>query len=64
MLKVMQPAQMRREDAADRPLIGRPVSIPADCAKDRTSIQAGAATNAIQHITLLGIGQQLTPPVI
>jgi len=64
MLKLIQPAKMRREHAPDRPRIRRVVSVSADVAIHRARIQARAAANAMKHLALLGIGEQVCTAVI
>src|SRR5215469_13201681 len=63
MLEIATP-QMRCQHAADRTLVGRVVRVPADIAVDRTDVQASAATNAMQHLALLSVGQKTAPSVI
>src|ERR1043166_6433290 len=57
-------AQVRREHAANRPLICGVVGVPADIAIHRTNIQACAAANAMQHFPFLGVGQHAAASVI
>src|ERR1043166_1171184 len=47
-------AKMRRDDRADRTLIGRAVGVTADILEHRASVEARAATNAVQRVPLLG----------
>src|SRR5690606_6685876 len=58
MLPVLQPAQMRRDDAADRSAIRGAVRVTAHVAEDGAHIQARPATDAVQGIALFRIGEQ------
>ena len=50
-------AQVRRDDAADRALVGRAVTVTADGFVNRAGVQARAATDAVERVALLGVGE-------
>ena len=64
MLPILQAAQVRCDDRANWPRIGGAVSVSADVAKDGANVQASAATNTMEGITLLGISEQRCSLVI
>src|SRR5256885_16752119 len=64
MLPVLQPAQMGCDHRADRSGVGGAVSVAADVAKDGTDVQAGAATDAMEGVALLGIREQFRATII
>src|SRR5579864_4640223 len=60
----LRAAQMRSKHAADRTTVNRSVSMAADVAIDRAGIEAGATADTVQHLPLLGVGQQPAAAVI
>src|ERR1700720_2548758 len=64
MLKLVEPAQMGSEHAADWSRVGGAVSVAADGAKHRTNLQASPATDAIEDIALFDISEQFAPAIV
>ncbi len=64
MFPILKPAQMRCDDRANRPLISRAVTVTADVFENRANIQTGAATDAVQRVTLFGVRQQFRAAVV
>lgn len=63
-MKLVDPAQMRSEDAANRTWVGGSVGVAAHGAKHRAHVEAGAAANAVQHVALLDVREQFAPAVV
>src|SRR5580693_7096342 len=57
-------AQMRRDDGADRALIGGAVRVAADILVNRADVETCAAADAMESVALLGIGKQAGATVI
>ena len=55
MFPVLQPAQVRSDDGADRSLIGGAVAESTDVFEDRANIEAGTAADAVEGVALFGI---------
>ena len=55
---------MRGEHAANRALIRGSVGVAADGAKHGTRVQTCTASNAMQDVALLGVGEELAAAVI
>ena len=55
---------MRRDYGTDRAAVSCAVGVAADVAENRADIQARAATNAVQRITLLRVSEQFRAPII
>src|ERR1700720_3215158 len=64
MLKLVEPAQMGSEHAADWSRVGGAVGVAADGAKHRAHVAAGAATDAMQDIPLFDIREQFAPAIV
>ena len=64
MLPILKPAQVRRDDRANRTLIGRAITVPADVFENRTNVQTGATADAVERIALFGIRQQFRAAVV
>ena len=56
-LRFAEAGKLRRHQRADRPAIDPSVSVAADLAIDRTSVQASAAPDTVQHLAHLGVRQ-------
>src|ERR1700733_9933949 len=55
---------MRSENATNRPGISGSVGVAADSAKHGADVEAGTATNAMQHLTLLNVREQFAPAIV
>src|ERR1700757_4124470 len=64
MLPVLEPAQMRGNHRADRPLISGAIGRAANVPENRTDVQTCTAPYAVQSIPLFRIGQKLSSPVV
>ena len=57
--RVLEPAQLRRQDRADRPGIDRLVGVPAGARVDRAHVQARRAADAVQRLAADLVGQHV-----
>src|SRR6516225_11323629 len=64
MLPILEPAQMRRNDRTDWPLIGGAIGLAANVPENRTDVQTRTTPDAVQSIALFRIGQYLSSPVV
>src|SRR6202008_3618726 len=64
MLKLVEPAQVGCEHAADRSRGGSAVGVVANGAKHRAHIQARAAADAMQDVALFDISEQFAPAIV
>ena len=64
MFPILQAAQMRRDDRADRAAVSRAVGVAADVAENRADVQARAAADAVQRVALLGVGEQFGAAIV
>src|ERR1035437_5446285 len=61
---LLRGTQMRRDDGNDGPLIGGAIRVAADILVNRAGVETRAATDAMQGIALLGIGEQTRANVV
>src|SRR5580693_5906028 len=64
MVKLVNAAQMRSENAADWAGIGGAIAVPANGAKHRAHVEAGAAADAMQHVALLNVCEQFASAIV
>ena len=64
VLPILQAAQVRRDDGADRPLIRRAVGVAADVLENRADVQTRAAADAMERVALLGIGEEARAVIV
>src|SRR5271155_3276829 len=64
MVELVNSAQMRSKDAADRPRIRGAVGVTAHGAENRADVEASAAADAMQHIALLDVREQFGSAII
>src|SRR5580693_3114340 len=64
MVKLVNAAQMRSENAADWAGIGGAIAVPANGAKHRAHVEAGTAADAMQHVALLYICEQFASAIV
>ena len=64
MFPILQPAQVRRDDRADRAVISRAVGVAADVSENRADVQASAAADAVERVALLGVRQQFRAVIV
>src|SRR4051794_19850603 len=64
MLPILETAQVWRDDRADGSGVRRAVGVAADIAENRANVQASAAANAVEGITLLGVREQLGAAIV
>ena len=64
MFPVLQSAQVRRDDRADRALVSCAVGVAADVLENRADIEARAATDAVERVALFGVGEQFRAAVV
>src|SRR5262249_33678151 len=56
--------QVRRKYATDRTAVNRSVGMTTNVPAHRTNVQARAAADAVQHLSLFRVGQQTAAAVI
>jgi len=64
VVPVGETTEVRRDHRSNRALVGGAVGEAADILEDRADIQAGAATNAVEAVPLLGVGEDRRPRVV
>src|ERR1700722_6181593 len=64
MVELVNSAEMRSEDAADRSGIRGAIGVAANSAKHRAHVEAGAAADAMQHVALLDVRKQFAPAIV
>jgi len=64
MVKLVNAAQMRSENAADWAGIGGAIGVAAHSAKHRADVEAGAAADAMQHVALFDIREQFASAIV
>ena len=64
MVELVNSAEMRSEDAADRSGIRGAIGVAANSAKHRAHVEAGAAAYAMQHVALLDVREQFASAIV
>src|SRR5580704_19491875 len=64
MVELVNSAEMRSEDAADRSGIRGAIGVAANSAKHRAHVEAGAAADAMKHVALLDIREQFASAIV
>ena len=64
MFPILQAAQMRRDDRANRAAVSRAVSVAANVLENRADVQARAAADAVKRVALLGVGEEFSAMII
>ena len=62
--RVLEPAQLRRQDRADRARIDRLVRVPADARVHRAHVQARRAADAVQRLAADLVGEHVGAPAV
>src|ERR1700722_5137037 len=64
MVELVNSAEMRREDAADRSGIRGAIGVAANSAKHRAHVEAGTAADAMQYVALLDLREQFASAIV
>src|ERR1700722_12604980 len=64
MVELVNSAEMRSEDAADRSGIRGAIGVAANSAKHRAHVEAGTAADAMQHVALLDVREQFGSAIV
>ena len=63
-MKLVDPAQVRSEDAADWAGVRGAIGVAAHSAKHRADVEAGAAADAMQHVALFDVREQFASAIV
>ena len=64
MVELVNSAEMRSEDAADRSGIRGAIGVAANSAKHRAHVEAGTAADAMQYVALLDVREQFGSAIV
>ena len=64
MFPLLESTQVGRDNGADGSLVSRAVTVTADVFENGADIQTRAAANAMEGVTLLGIGEEFRAAVV
>src|ERR1700723_41467 len=64
MVELVNSAEMRSEDAADRAGIRGAIGVAANSAKHRAHVEAGTAADAMQYVALLDVREQFGSAIV